>query len=472
MRRWAAFLAVVLVASMTLGPVATAGEQNIDDRVHVSFVAGVIDGNGELWLMVGMFAPWDPKPPTDAFSLFFSVYTMIGSESSEIGWQTHAGVAEVLAAGAAAGNPKIFILDSGLILVGTGLFPGLPFTGTVDASFASWQDESTTSSISGSMMQDIDSASMETGNPFSIFGLAVYNLASTAMLGPGDAPNSPAAEATTTSTTTTASTSGAAESTTTSTLATSTSSGPTVTTGLPASVDDGGGLNFLVFLFLVLLLLGLLYWLIVFFFGWWMPPWGAPRRGDGYGDRVDDELGDGDDGEGGEDRDTQRDTKGDNDNDTGTDTGTDTTGSDDDDEAGDEEDPEEDRDTRPDCTELRAECERLKVEAAEAELDAQQAQASAENAQAACDRARQRAADAQARVTDLMGRADADQLYQRTAEAQIVLREAQTETATICDLVDPARSEAQAAGSRAAQAKAAADAACKAAEDCEAAAAN
>lgn len=470
MRRWAAFLAVVLVASMTLGPVATAGEQNIDDRVHVSFVAGVIDGNGELWLMVGMFAPWDPKPPTDAFSLFFSVYTMIGSESSEIGWQTHAGVAEVLAAGAAAGNPKIFILDSGLILVGTGLFPGLPFTGTVDASFASWQDESTTSSISGSMMQDIDSASMETGNPFSIFGLAVYNLASTAMLGPGDAPNSPPAEATTTSTTTTASTSGAAESTTTSsTLATSTSSGPTVTTGLPASIDDGG-VNFLMFLFWVLLLLGFLYWLIVFFFGWWTPPWGAPRRGDGYGDRVDDELGDGDDQEDGEDRDTQRDAKGDDD--TGTDTGTETTGSDDDDEGDDEEDPEEDRDTKPDCTELRAECERLKVEAAEAELDAQQAQASAESAQTACDRARQRAADAQARVTDLMGRADAEQLYQRTAEAQIVLREAQTEMATICDLVEPARSEAQAAASRAAQAKAAADAACKAAEDCEAAAAN
>ncbi len=467
MKRWAVVLAVVLVASMSLGPVATAGEQDVDDRVHVSFVAGVIDGNGELWLLVGMYAPLGPKPPTDVFSLFFSLYTMVGDDSSEIGWQTHAGVAEVLAAGAAAANPKIFILDNGSILVGTGLFPALPFTGTVDASFASWQDESTTSPVSGSMMQDIDSASMEAGNPFNIFGLAVYNLASTAMLGPGDAPNSPVAE--TTTTTITASTFGAAQSTTTSTLATSTSSGPTVTTGLPATIDDGG-VNFLVFLFLLLLLLGFLYWLIVFFFGWWTPPWGAPRPGDVYGDKVDDELGDGDDQEDGEDRDTQRDTKGDDDTNTNTDT--DTTGSDDDDEGDDEEDPEEDRDTRPDCTELRAECERLKVEAAEAELDAQQAQASAENAQAACDRARQRAADAQARVTDLMGRADAEQLYQRTAEAQIVLREAQTEMATICDLVDPARSEAQAAASRAAQAKAAADAACKAAEDCEAAAAN
>lgn len=176
----------------------------------------------------------------------------------------------------------------------------------------------------------------------------------------------------------------------------------------------------------------------------WIPSWLDRRRGDSDVEIVGDEMADDDDSGVEYDEDTDSD-------------------------RGQTEIEDERGAAKPDCTKLRAECDRLKEEAADAELDVEQARASAANAAAACQRARERVTDREAKVADLPNGGE-EKPDQRTAEAQKDLRDAQAEVEIICELVEPARVEAQAAADRAAQARADAAAACKAAEDCEAAA--
>lgn len=455
-------VALFVIASVVLAPtIAGAGEevQVPDDRVRVSFVEGILDEDGQLWFKVGFYVPWDATPPSDLFSAFWGLFFQVGDATTQVGWEVHDGEMRYL------GDPgtQAFILDDGSVLVGTGLFPTGDFSVSVQAQFASWEDEATTDSVSGSESMGTSAEFIDTGDPFSAFGGSpVYDLASGEMVTP----------TTTSSTTTTQVTSQT-------TAGTPADDGPTAIV-----LDDGGGLSPMWWILILILVLGLLYWLLVYVLRWWRPPWSG---GDRYAYRVGGSMYDvveedpdepagtpppaGGDATAPADE-TKTEAKDEDDTDTETLTGTDApVDTDEDDEAGGAVPPPVFEDRRPtpqDCQRLRLACEDLKEEAAKAREEAERTRKLLEVAEAECDAARQRISDLEAKVADLEEREDAPQRYQRLVEAQNALRDAQAGLDEICHQGVGARQilyEHNAAMARKAQE--AADEACRKAEECE-----
>lgn len=458
-------VALFVIALMSLAPTiarARGATQDPDDRARVSFVEGILDEDGQLWFKVGFYAPWDDEPPSDLFSLFWSLVFQVGDATTKVGWEVHDGEMRYL------GDPgtQAFILDNGFVLVGTGLFPTGDFTVSVQAQFASWQDEATTEPVSGSGSMGTSAEFIDLGDPFTAFGGSpVYDLVNGEMV----------------------TTNGEIVTTTTTTQATS-----QTTAGTPADddttssvLDDGGGLSPMWWIPILVFVLALLYWLLVYVLRWWRPPW---LGGDRYAYRVGgamfediveeepDQLA-GIPPPAGADATAPADetkTQAKDEDDTGTETltGTDApVDTDEDDEAGGTVPPLVFGDRKPtpkDCQKLRLACEDLKDEAARAREEAERTRKLLEEAEAECAAARQRISDLEAKVADLETREDAPQRYQRLVEAQNELRDAQAGLDEICHEGVGARQilyEHNAAAARKAQE--AADEACRRAEECE-----
>ena len=469
MRMWAALTLVVLMVAL-IGAGASAQDEESDDRARVSFVVPLIDDDGQLWFKVGFHTPWADKPPRDLFSFFFFLDVIIDGESSSIGWQVHDEAENAIEDGATTENPQAYILESGCVLVATGIVPEDGASVSVNAAWGSWVDETTSQAIFGGEELGVDLASAEHGDPFEAFGPVVFNLANGEMI----IPTTTSTAAPTTSSTAAPTTSSTAAPTTSSTVDSST----TATTGVVA-IAEGGDPWFLWSIF-ILLFFGLLAWLLIFFLQWWVPPFMDPWVGR-YGRKVTDGLKTPPPKKGEEERPTipeeEPDTGGTTT--TGTTTDTETTGTDKPETTRDTEDgggtgtgpdPAPDREpTKPDCTPLRVECERLRAEATRLDLEANDAEAQEEQAWDACREADTRQANLQGKIAELMARDDAPQLYLRIAEAQIDFRAAEATMEALCSAAEALEGVAAAARAAAESAKAAADAACQAADECEAA---
>ncbi|HUG74966.1 MAG TPA: hypothetical protein VMM81_04755 [Acidimicrobiia bacterium] len=246
-------VALFVIALLLLAPTIARAGANVDpdNRARVSFVQGVLDEDGQLWFGVGFYAPWEEQPPSDLFSLFWSLVFQVGDATAQVGWEVHDGEMRY------RGDPgtQAFILDNGFVLVGTGLFPTGDFTVNTQAQFAS-QDEATSEPVSGSTSMGTSAEFIDRGDPLTAFeGSPVYDLA----IGEKVTTNGE--------------------------VVTTTSSPATTTTtrGTSIVLDDGGGLSSMWWIMILILVLGLLYWLLVYVLRWWRPPW---LGGDRYAYRV------------------------------------------------------------------------------------------------------------------------------------------------------------------------------------------
>ncbi|HSM01718.1 MAG TPA: hypothetical protein VK960_04640 [Acidimicrobiia bacterium] len=236
--RWAGVAAAVLLSGLVLTPVAAHAGERPDGRAEPSFVEGVIDADGQLWLRVGFYQSWGDEPPRDLFSLFWRLTITIGDETSVVGWEIHDGVETYLG----GSGTRAYLLDNGDILIATGLFPTGDYEVSIAAEFASWLDEATSSAIAGSTGFGTGSSFIDAGDPFTRFGGApIWDLATGRRY-----------SATTTSTSTTT-----AETPSTTTA----EAGSTDDTPAGATSADGGGLPLWLFGFAGVI--ALLVWLFL-----------------------------------------------------------------------------------------------------------------------------------------------------------------------------------------------------------------
>ena len=182
-RGWQLIGVLVLILAL-LAPAAGIAQEESDDRVRISFAVPIIDSNGELWLKLGFYQPLGDKPPTDLFSYFFSVTTAVDGENSTVTYEIHDGVVTPLGEGAASVNLRIFILESGCVLIATGLHPSEPFTASVSARWGSWVEGESAAVFSSEDLSD-HLSDVEHGDPFDILGPAVFDLATDEMIMPG-----------------------------------------------------------------------------------------------------------------------------------------------------------------------------------------------------------------------------------------------------------------------------------------------
>jgi hypothetical protein len=245
-------VALFVIALLLLAPTIARAGANVDpdNRARVSFVQGVLDEDGQLWFGVGFYSPWEEEPPSDLFSLVWSLAFQVDDATTQVRWEVHDGEMRYL------GDPgtQAFILDNGFVLVGTGLFPTGDFTVSIQAQFAS-QDEATSEPASGSTTMGTSAEFIDTGDPFTAFeGSHVYDLAIGEMV------------------------------TTNGEMVTTTTATTTTTQGTSIVLDDGGGLSPMWWILILILVLGLFYWLLVYVLRWWRPPWSGGNR---YAYRVD-----------------------------------------------------------------------------------------------------------------------------------------------------------------------------------------
>ena len=140
------------------------GSDKARPQLIEAMLAGSGEFAGEVWLHIVMYQAWGLQPPAELFSLFWAL-TVSYNPTAEVGWQTHDGVETILGS-----TPEAYILDDGSLLVATGLFPTPPFTLSIDARFGSWVEEAGDPAIFDDDSLEIDSESIEEGDPVSYFG--------------------------------------------------------------------------------------------------------------------------------------------------------------------------------------------------------------------------------------------------------------------------------------------------------------
>lgn len=234
-RRRSKLIGVVLASALLLAPVSAlaGGSEEPDGRARPSWVEGIVDDDGQLWLKIGFYNPWGDEPPQEIFSLFWLMGIITDDASSSVGWETHDGVETYLG----DDGTEAYILDNGCVLISTGLYPTGEYEVSIVVEFASWLIESDPV-LSGSTSFGLSSEFIDPGNPFLDFGGSpIWSLTIGAVVGGTTAPSS-----TTTSSSTTTTQAGSTTDDTTGTGSGSSDSGSTSDAGFPWWLIVLGGL--------------------------------------------------------------------------------------------------------------------------------------------------------------------------------------------------------------------------------------
>jgi hypothetical protein len=172
---------VIVLLAMAIGVMGLArtshavATEELDPRLVIDEVDGVVDESGELWLRICFAEPWAGEPPRDLFSAFFGFINLTGDQETVVGWERHDGIETPLFETEQRPDLAAFVLDDGKVVIATGLFPDGEFVELVYQT-ASWADEDEGGGAREDGFDSLGGSDIGTGDPMTVWGTPVFDL--------------------------------------------------------------------------------------------------------------------------------------------------------------------------------------------------------------------------------------------------------------------------------------------------------